>query len=174
MRKLIWILLICLLLVAQAGILDPLRIAPVNLTLLLVVAAVLFSSLSEVLVVAVAGGVITDLVSGTPDGLITFTLLCTALTLYLVFSQVLSRHANQAVLFGSTAFAHVLFIFWFLAFNGIFGIFGAGIPVSTSHFFTHYGLLGLVWNMLLAYPIFQLYLLIDELIPRHNVQPIRD
>lgn len=174
MRNLIWIILICLLLVAQAGILDPLNIEPANIALLLVVAAVLFAGLSEVLFMAIAGGVITDIVSGSPDGLITFSLLCTALTLYLIFSQVLSRHANQAVLIGSTAFAHILFLLWFLIFNGIFGIFGASLPISNLHFFTHYGLLGLVWNMLLAYPIFQLYLLIEELIPRHNVQPIRD
>lgn len=135
----------------------PLHIAPVNLVLLLVMASIMFSTLNQTLLLAVAGGIIVDFVSAAPDGFFALVFLGTSLTVYFLFNQLLSRHPSRLVMFGSVVFASILFNLWFLGINSLFGIFHAALPLILSDFLLRQVLLALVFNLLFAYPMFQFY-----------------
>ncbi len=163
MKNFIWVLIIFLLVVLEGALLKPLHLAPVNLVLLLVMASIMFSTLNQTLLLAVAGGIIVDFVSATPDGFFALIFLGTSLTVYFLFNQLLSRHPGRLVMFGSVVFASIVFNLWFLGLNSLFGIFHAARPLLLSDFLLRQVSLALVFNLLFAYPMFEGYSYVQSL-----------
>ncbi len=157
MKNFLWVLIIFGLIVLQAALLRPLHMTTVNLSLLLIVASIMFATLNQTLLLAVAAGIMIDFVSAAPDGFFSLIFLGTALTAYFLFNQLLSRHPSRLVMFGSVVFASILFNLWFLAINSLFGVFNLSLPIIFNDFLMRQVLLALLFNLLFAYPIFQFY-----------------
>jgi hypothetical protein len=157
MKPLIWFVSLFLLLIVQAGVLLPLRLAPVNLILVMILVAVLLSDFGLGLGLTITGGLLLDFVSGAPDGLITMSLLGIFLLAYFVLNTLLSRDPNQVILFTTVAGGTAAYIIFFLLFNQFFKIFHLGTPVGVGYLFKVELPLSLLFNLIFTYPIFQYY-----------------
>lgn len=157
MRPLIWFLSLFILLVVQAGILEPLRLSPVNLVLIMVVVVSLSADFNLGLGLTIAGGLLLDFVSGSPDGLVTMTLMAIFLILYFVVNSVLSREPNQMVLFTAVAAATISYFIFFLLFNQLLGLLNLSTSLGVGYLFTRELPLMLVFNLLLTYPVLKYY-----------------
>lgn len=157
MRPLIWFLSLFFLLVVQAGVLEPLRFSPVNLILIMVVVAGFLSDFNHGLGLAIAGGLLLDFVSGSPDGLVTMSLLAVFLILYFVVNSVFSREMNQIILFTTVAAATISYFIFFLLLDQLFRIFNLSTSLGLGYLLTHELPLMLVFNLLLTYPVLKYY-----------------
>ena len=154
MKILYYFVAIFLLLVFQQGVLVPLRIMPVNLLLVFSVAAMLVADFDTALGVAVTCGVLLDLTSGTPDGVIALSLLSAVLILHFILESWVSREANQPVLFSAAAGTTVAYFLLFLIFNRFFTIFNLGQDLQLSDYFLRALPLSLLFNLIFTYPVF--------------------
>src|SRR3989344_4154415 len=93
MRNIIWFFALILLLVLQNGILVPLHIISVNLVLIVVAIATLLSEFNQGLIITLMGGLITDFMSGLPDGVMTISFLLAFLILHFILNEILAREA---------------------------------------------------------------------------------
>ncbi len=162
MRGLIWFSSLFILLIIQGGVLVPLHLSPVNLILIIAVVAVLLADFNLSLGLTLTGGLLLDFVSGTPDGLVTMSLLVVFLLLYFVVNSVLSRNVTLVILFSSVATATIAYFILFLLFNRLFGLLGLHSPLSVSFLLTRQLPLTLFFNLLLTYPVLQYYLWIQK------------
>ncbi|MEJ0021278.1 MAG: hypothetical protein WDN47_01710 [Candidatus Doudnabacteria bacterium] len=158
MRPIIWFLSLFLLLIIQAGVLVPLHLAPVNLVLVMIVVAVLLADFNLGLGLTLTGGLLLDFVSGSPDGLVTMSLLGVFLLLYFIVNSVLAREVTQIILFTSVAVSTVAYFALFLIFNRIFGLFGLDTALDLPYMLSVGLPLMLLFNLIFTYPIFQYYL----------------
>jgi hypothetical protein len=158
MRPLIWFLSLFILLIIQAGVLVPLHLAPVNLILIMVVAAVLLSDFGLGLALTLTGGLLLDFVSGSPDGLVTMSLICVFLILYFIVNSVLAREVSQIILFTSVAAATLVYFLLFFLFNQFFGLFHLATHLGVKYILTVELPLMLLFNLIFTYPVFQYYL----------------
>lgn len=157
MRPFIWFLSLFVLLVVQAGVLEPLHLTPVNLILIMVVVAGFLADFNHGLGLAIAGGLILDFVSGSPDGLVTMSLMSVFLILYFVVNSVFSREMNQMVLFTAVAAATISYFIFFLLFNQMFRMLNLSTNLGLGYLLSHELPLILVFNLLLTYPVLKYY-----------------
>lgn len=162
MRPFIWFFSLFLLLIVQAGILIPLHLAPVNLILIMVVSCALLTELNLSLILTLTGGLLLDFVSGTPEGLVTMSLLVVFLLLYFVLNSIIAREPNQIILFSSVAAATVAYFIVFLILNQVFGFLRLGTALDTAYILRHELPLTIFFNLMFTYPVFQYYLWIHK------------
>ena len=175
MKNIIWFFALFLLLLLQAGILLPLHLAPVNLILIIVSIAVILSDFNQGLVITIIGGLLLDFVSGSPDGLVSISLLTAYLLMRVVLNRVLSREPNRFILAASVAATTFLYFFAFLAADRLFSIINLIQSTDLLYLFTVQLPLTLMWNLIFAYPIFVFYSFVQNLaykLPKHE-EPIR-
>jgi cell shape-determining protein MreD len=175
MRNIIWFIALFLLLLVQGGILLPLRMAPVNLILIIVAMAVVLSDFNQGLVITLVGGLLLDFVSGSPDGLVSMSLLAVFLVMRFVESEILSREPNRFILAVSVAASTVLYFCVFLAVDRLFGFFNLTPKPEVGFILSVQLPLTLMWNLIFAYPIFKFYSLTQNLASKlpHHEEPIR-
>ena len=140
----------------------PFHLAPVNLVLVLIIAAVLLADFNTGLGLTLAGGLLLDFISGSPDGLVTMSLLGVFLLSYFIVNSVLSREVNQFILFTSVAGATLSYFILFLLFNRIFGFFHLDTPLGFRYIFTVELPLMLLFNIIFTYPVFQYFILVQK------------
>lgn len=168
MRNLLWFFAVLIMLFIQTGILFPLRLTPVNLILIMVCSAALISEFNTGLIIAMIGGLLMDFLSGSPDGLITASLLFVFLILYFVLNSLISREPNRFVLFSAVAVATVGFFAFFLGFNQVFSFFKISNSINLEYYFSVQLPIALVLNLVLTYPVFKFCLWVQNLIPSES------
>ncbi len=176
MRNIIWFLVILFLILVQAGIFLPLHIAPVNLILILIVVSAILSDFTQGLAITLMGGVLLDFISGTPDGLISMSLVLTYLIVGFVLNEILSREANRLIIFASVAFGNIVYFLVFVSLTWLFRFFHLTNTVDTKYLLSVQLPLALMWNTIFAYPIFIFYSWVQNLsqkLPSHE-EPIRN
>ena len=161
MRYVIWISGIFLLLVLQIAVLVPLHLWPVNLILVFMAVALLLGGFQTALFICLAGGIMLDFVTGTTDGLITFSLLVLLITIYLLFETFFAHESNQLVLFATVAASTWLYGLFLLVFNELFNLLGQGWPLEWHNFLLNQFVWSLIFNLLLTYPVIKYFNLID-------------
>ena len=147
------------LLALQTGVLLPLHLIWVNLSLILVVVATLTTDFDTGLGIAAISGVLLDLISGSRDGTITLSMLVIFLLLYWILHSVVSREPNQLTLLVSVAGATCAYFLLYLVFNGVSGL---------EYFLGAQMLLTIILNVVFTYPVLQYYLMIEKLIPNEK------
>jgi hypothetical protein len=152
MKYIIWFLSLFFLLVIQAGVLVPLHVPAVNLILVMVVAATLLSEFEFALGLTLTGGLLLDFVSGTPDGILTASTLIVFLLLYFIVNSIIAREPNQIILFSSVAATTI----------GYFLIVELFYHTGYKFVLTRQLPWALLFNLLLTYPVFMYYLLIQK------------
>jgi hypothetical protein len=175
MRNIIWFIAILFLVLIQAGVFMPLHIAPINLVLIVVVMAVILSDFSQGLAITLIGGILLDFISGTPDGLISMSLVTTYLIVGFVLNEILSREASRLIIFVSVAFGTIIYFLVFVSLAWLFRYFHLTSIVDTKYLLSVQLPLTLMWNVLFAYPVFIFYSWIQNLahkLPTHE-EPIR-
>ena len=166
MKYFIWFLILFLLLLVQGGVLEPLRVTA-NLILIVVAISAILADFNQGLIITVMGGLLLDFLSGSPDGLASMSLICAFLFVDFLLKEILARDPNQFILASSVAVCTVIYFLGFLIFNKFFGMFGLSAVVDVRYILTYQLPLTLFWNLVFGYPIYQLYLFIE------NVQSIR-
>ncbi|HEX9503200.1 MAG TPA: hypothetical protein VF974_02655 [Patescibacteria group bacterium] len=175
MRNIIWLIALFILLLIQGGILLPLHLAPVNLILIVVALATILSDFKQGLIITILGGLLMDFVSGSPDGLITMSLLIVFLILHLILKEFLSREPNRFILVATVASGTILFYFAFLVVDQLFGIIHLAEKSDVRYLLSVQLPLAVMWNLIFSYPVFQYYFLTQSLasrMPTHE-EPIR-
>ena len=116
-----------------------------------------------------------DFASGSPDGLITMSLLVVFLVMHSVLKEFLSREPNRLILVATVASATVLYYFAFLVMDQLFGIIHLAEKTNVQYLLSVQLPLSVMWNLIFSYPIFQYYFLTQNLASRlkHNEKPIR-
>jgi hypothetical protein len=152
-----------LLLIIQAGVLIPLHLAPVNLILVTVAVAVLLADFNLGLSLTLIGGLLLDFSSGSPDGLITMSLLAVFLVLYFVVNTVLAKEPNQKVLFTAVFTATIGYFLFFLLFNQLFSLFHLSTSLGNQYLLTRQLSVTLLFNLILTYPILKYYQWVEKL-----------
>ncbi|MEO8065304.1 MAG: hypothetical protein ABI643_00420 [Candidatus Doudnabacteria bacterium] len=163
MRPTIWLLSLFILLVVQAGVLMPLHLSPVNLVLIMAVVSTLLAGFNLGLGLTIAGGLFLDFLSGTPDGLVTMTMVCVFLLLYFIVNSVLARESSQIILFTSVAASTIVYFIIFLVMNRLFGIFRLSTALDYNYVFKVDLPLTLMFNLIFTYPVFKYYLFTEKL-----------
>jgi hypothetical protein len=166
MRNIIWLLALIFLLLIQAGILLPLHMFPVGLILIVVAMATILSDFNQGLVITILGGLLLDFVSGSPDGLLSMSLVAAFLVMHLVLSEILSREPNRFILATSVVGTVVIYFVSFIIFSKIFGVFGLTENQDLRYLFAVQLPLTLMWNLIFSYPIFLFYTLIQNLVSK--------
>lgn len=162
MKLIIWFLSLFILLVIQAGVLMPLHLAPVSLILIMVVVSALLADFNFGLGLSLAGGLFLDFASGTPDGLITMSILCVFVLLYFIVNSVLARDASQIILFTSVASATIAYFIIFLLLDQIFGLFQLTADLGYKYVLTVQLPLAVLFNLIFTYPVLKYYLWIQK------------
>ncbi len=160
MRIFIFTVAIFLLLVLQAAVLAPLHFVPVNTVLVLLILALMFEDFNTALLVALSGGIMLDLLSGTSLGLITLSLVLLVSLGQVAFELFLARQPRWpllgiAVLTGTAGWG-----ICFLAVNWLFGWFGRGVFVGWTEFWRNQLWL-IFFNLILIYPVLKYLSLIN-------------
>jgi len=163
MRNIIWFVALFLLLLIQGGILLPLHIAPVNLILIMVAMAVILSDFNQGLAITLIGGLLLDFVSGSPDGLVSISLLTVFLIMRVVMNEILSREPSYYILAASVAVSTLVYFLAFLAVDRLFGIFSLTQKPEVGYILSVQLPLTIMWNLIFAYPIFLLYSFVQNL-----------
>jgi len=163
MRNIIWFLALFFLLFIQGGILVPLRIAPVNMILVIVAIAVILSDFKQGLVITIIGGLLLDFVSGSPDGLISISLLSAFLILHVVMHEILSREPNRFILVSAVATGTVLYFLAFIVVDRLFSLFHLAQNPDMRYLLTVLLPLALMWNLIFAYPLLRYYSWVQNL-----------
>lgn len=135
----------------------PLQIQPVNLILILCAIAVILSEFELGIFIALIGGILLDFSSGTPDGLITISLLAVFLVLHFLLNEILSREPNRFILFAAVALGTVFYFGAFLAVDRLFGLFNLKSGIDIRQLLTIQLPLMLVFNSLFTYPVLKFY-----------------
>lgn len=175
MRNIIWFLALTVLLFLQAGVLQPLHIAPIGLILVVVAVSALLSDFNQGLIITLLGGILMDFVSGAPDGLLSMSLLSAFLIMHLILSEILSRDPNRFILAASVVGSTIVYFVAFIVFAKLFSFFGLTDATDTGYLLTIQLPLNLMWNLIFAYPVFLFYTLIQNLVSKlpSNEEPIR-
>jgi hypothetical protein len=175
MRNIIWFLALFFLLLVQGGILLPLHLVPVNLILVTVAMAVILSDFNQGLVITVLGGLLLDFVSGSPDGLISISLLVVFLIMRVVLNEILSREPNRFILAASVAGSTLIYFLTFLAVDRLFGFFNLTQKPEIGYLLSVQLPLTMMWNLIFAYPIFRFYSVVQNLASKlpHHEESIR-
>lgn len=155
MRIFAWAFAAFLLIVLQTGLLVPLGLWPVNLILVFVVLALLAGRLQGSMTAAIAGGLMLDFLSGSADGIFTFTFLLTWWFMHAVYEGFVKREVNRwtfvlSVLGGTWVFGICL-----LLVNWVYSWFNQGQVISWSNYLLTYFVWGALFNLLLSYPIWK-------------------
>ncbi len=166
MRNIIWFIALIILLLIQAGILVPLGTAPVSLILIVVAIATILSYFWQGLIITLLGGLLLDFVSGSPDGLISMSMVAVFLLMHLLFNELLSREPNQYILAASVAVSTVVYYLVYVAVTNFFEVLGLTGTPDTRYLLTVQLPLALMWNLIFAYPIFRYYVLVQNLASR--------
>ena len=166
MKYLIWLLAIFLLLVFQVGVLLPLHLTPVNLILVFLVVTVVMSDFDSSLVIALIGGMMLDLISGTADGMISLSMFTIFLILYFILHALVNKEPSNLILFSSVAVTSIVYFFVFLAFNAIFLIFRLNQTLDYKYFLGSELILTLFFNLLFTYPVFKYYSYVQSWVTR--------
>ncbi len=175
MRNIIWFLALIVLLLFQAGVLLPLRIAPINLILVVVAMATLLSEFSQGLVIAFMGGVLLDFVSGTPDGVMSMSIIIVFVVMHLILNQLLSKEPNKFILAASVAGSTIVYFLAHIILSKFFELFSFAPELDLDYLLTVSFPLSLMWNLLFAYFIFRYYYFVQNLASKlpFNEEPIR-
>jgi hypothetical protein len=162
MRIFIWVLATFLLLTLQLGVLAPLHIAPVNLILIFLILALLSDRLQSATIIALSGGLMLDFLSSARDGMITLAFLSTLAIIYFLLEVFLNRQLNNLILGVSVAGGTWIFALCLFVSNWVFNWFDGGQLINFRHFATEQIFWSLLFNLILAYPVWK-YLSLVEL-----------
>jgi hypothetical protein len=165
-RNTIWFLALFILLLIQGGILLPMHIAPAHLILIVVALATILSEFKQGMIITLLGGLLLDFVSGSPDGLITMSVLTVFLMLHLVLREFLSREPNRFILAATIAGGTLIYYFGFIVLSKFFGILHLAEKSDVRYLLSVQLPLAMMWNLIFAYPIFKYYLLTQSLASR--------
>lgn len=168
MRNFLWLIAIFFLVVVQIGILQPLGIAAVSLMLILVIFSVILSDFNQGLFITLASGVMTDFISGLPDGLLTLSLLAVFLSLHFIQHKILAREINRIMLFASVGFGTIIYFAAFLIFGGLSYFFRLMPKPDLSFIILRNLPLALILNLVFAFPMFVYYLYLQKWLIRFN------
>ncbi|MBX4186665.1 MAG: hypothetical protein KW802_00165 [Candidatus Doudnabacteria bacterium] len=175
LRNIIWFLALFILLLLQGGILIPLHIAPVGLIVIIIALAPVLSEFKQGLIVTLLGGLLLDLASGAPDGLITMSLLSMFLIVHVTLKEFLSREPNKFILGSSVALGTIIYYISFVGFSRLFVILHLLGKPDISYLLQNQLPRAVIWNLIFTYPMFYYYLLTQNLVskgPSHE-EPIR-
>ncbi len=174
-RNIIWFIALFLLLLIQGGILLPLHISPVNLILVVVALSTILSDFKQGFIITLFGGLMLDFISGSPDGLITMSMIIVFLVLHLILREFLSREPNRFILAATVVVATIFYYLAFLVTDRLFVIVHLAEKADVGYLLTVQLPLSMMWNLIFAYPIFLYYSLIQNLASKlpKNEEPIR-
>ena len=175
MRNIIWFIALFILLLIQGGVLLPLHISPANLILIVVALSTILSDFRQGLIIALMGGLLMDFASGSPDGLITMSLLTVFLILHLILKEFLSREPNRFILIATVVSATLLYYIAFLAVDQLFGLIHLAEKTDVRYLLSVQLPLSIMWNLIFSYPIFQYYFWTQNLASKikRDEEPIR-
>ena len=151
-------------LVLQAGLFSnfPIGNVTANLVLLFVIVVALIASLKHILVISLFSGFLLDLLSAAPDGVFVVSTLFTALLVYFIANNFLSSTNNNIalviVIVVGTIFSELLVIL----FLSLYAWFVNPISIDPARVLLVHLPLSLLWNLILAYPVFFVYHLISN------------
>ncbi|OGE74188.1 MAG: hypothetical protein A3I07_01445 [Candidatus Doudnabacteria bacterium RIFCSPLOWO2_02_FULL_42_9] len=166
MRNIIWFFALILLLVLQNGILVPLHIISVNLVLIVVAIATLLSEFNQGLIITLMGGLITDFMSGLPDGVMTISFLLAFLILHFILNEILAREANRFILGVAVLGSTLVYFFSVIFVSYIFSWFNLVTQIDFMYLLSSRLPLLLLWNLIFTYPILMYYTWIQNLASR--------
>ncbi len=162
MKYLIWLFSIFFLLVIQIGALMPLQITAVNLILVFLVVAIVISDFDTSLAIALIGGVMLDLISGSADGIISMTMFSIFLIMYFILHTLLHKEPSMLILFSSVAITTIIYFFVFLGLNSIFLVFHLNHVMDYKYFFGDKLISNLFFNLLFTYPVYKYYSVVQS------------
>ena len=142
----------------------PLKIAPINLILIMAATAVILSDFNQGIIITLLGGILLDFASALPDGILSISLLITYLILYFALQEILSKEANRFILVSTVAAGTIVFFLVLSAVVWMFGVLHISQNVDTQHWLIRLMPLTLIWNLIFVYPIFFFYSLVQNLI----------
>ena len=174
-HHLIWFLAILFLLLLQISVFTPLRLSLLNLLLVLIVVSLIFASFDFGLAISLLCGILLDFLSGSADGVISFTLVSVFLLMYFVINFIVAREPSLIILFSSVIGATIGYYLVFVAFNQLFGLFGLSDSINYTNLFRDQLSISLILNLAFTYPILRFYLFIEKLSrtgERNEKQPI--
>lgn len=162
MKYLVLILQILFLLSVQNA-LSHLGLGPVgNLLLILVIVATVFESYKFALTTAVISGLTLDLTSSTLDSTLILAMVGTFAFVYYMVNNLLSRQEDWVILLATVGMSTIVFSLLVVLVNKIFGIINLGMYLDLGFIFGRKLILDLVFNLLLAYPVFYFQLLVKR------------
>lgn len=163
-------LIISFLLILQLSFFPSLSIAHsfANLVLIFVIIRALLGNLEETVWTALFAGVLLDFFSGTPDGLLTLSLLMSTVGTYFIARGFISSQRWILFVFGSVLVGSVLFILSFLIINWMFGFINLSVVINYPQLLRQKIWLDLLWNLLFAFPIFLLVQKFDRLVIKYS------
>jgi hypothetical protein len=175
MRNIIWFFALLILIIIKAGVLLPLHITPVNLILVVVAMATILSEFNQGLIITIMGGLLLDFVSGSPDGILSMSLIVVFLVMHLILREFLSREPNRFVLSAAVAGSTIIFFLAYILVSELFGLVNLAPVIDLKYLFSVSLPLTLMWNLIFAYFIFYYYSFVQNLVSRlpSHEEPIR-
>jgi hypothetical protein len=163
----LYILVLFLLLVIQAGLVAELGLGMVgNLLLLFTIVAVVLTDVEESLAIALLSGFMLDLVSGPRDGTFMICFVaCFGFTYFFIYKFV-PREPDRIILFSCIVLNTILFAICFVVVNKLFVLIHLDTAFDWHHVLGKKLLLDLGMNTILAYPVYLVYLLVQKVIRR--------
>jgi len=158
MKYFIWFVVLFCLLLIQGGIFTPLHIMA-NLILIVVALAALLSDFNVGLIITLMGGIMLDFTSGSTDGLVSISLLTAFLLMYSLVNEILPRETSLQVLVAAVGGSTIVFFILFLILSR---------NPDIRYILIHRLWIQLFWNLIWTYPVYYLYLFIQ------NVEPFRN
>ncbi|MBX4191449.1 MAG: rod shape-determining protein MreD [Candidatus Doudnabacteria bacterium] len=162
-RNIVWFMALSLLLLIQSGVLLPFHIAPAHLIMIVIALATILSEFRQGLIITLLGGLLLDFVSGSPDGVITMSLLIVFLVLHVVLREFLSREPNKYILAATIAGGTLIYYLAYIAINRLFMWIHLADKTDVRYLFSVQLPLAIMWNLIFAYPIFKFYILTQSL-----------
>ncbi len=174
-RNIIWFFALFLLLLIEAGVLLPFHMAPIGLILIVIALATILSDFMQGLVITFMGGILLDLVSGVPDGLMSISLLIVFLTMQFILKEFLSKEPNFLILASIILGSTVIYYLAFYLTNNLFIVLHLSKDLDFNYLILNQLPQALIWNFVLSYPVFRYYLFVQNLVSKlkPDEEPIR-